>query len=150
MQQEIVKLPIEQMIHNVVTASWSELMDHDPTPLVHVEYHRTAPNEQFEYLKVWAEENKGWKLICEYWVEPGDRNGVHGLTFANQFYSGSFGHLLKAILENQGKFSDLREQSRDGLIQISVPTSEERSIAVAALQVALTEGGLCDFESSSE
>jgi hypothetical protein len=150
MQQGIVNLPIEQMIQNVVTASWPELMENDPTPLVHVEYHRTAPNEELEYLKVWAEENKGWKLVCEYWVEPGDRDGVHGLTFSNQFYSASFGHLLKAILENQRTFSDLREQSCDGLIQIAVPTDEERATAVAALQVALTDRGLCDSECSSE
>jgi hypothetical protein len=36
------------------------------------------------------------------------------------------------------------------LIQISVPTDDERATAVAALQVALTDRGLCDSESSSE
>jgi hypothetical protein len=150
MQQGIVNLPIEQMLQNVVTASWPELMQDDPTPLVHMEYHRTAPNQELEYLKVWAEENKGWRLVCEYWLEPGDRNGVHGLTFSNQFYSASFGHLLKAVLENQGAFSDLREQARDGLIQIAPPTAEERAMAVAALQVALTDRGLRDTENNGE
>jgi hypothetical protein len=150
MQQGIVNLPMEEMLQHVVTASWTELMEGDPTPLVHVEYHRTAPNKELEYLKVWAEENKGWKLVCEYWLEPGNRSGVHGLTFSNQFYSASFGHLLKAILENQGSFSDLREQSCDGLIQIGVPTDAERATAVAALQVALTDRGLCDTENTSD
>jgi hypothetical protein len=150
MQQGFVNLPIEQMLQHVVTASWLELMAGDPTQLVHIEYHRSAPNAELEYLKVWAEENKGWKLVCEYWLDAGNCKRVQGLSFSNQFYSPSFGHLLKAVLENQGSFSDLREQSRDGLIQIAVPSQEERATSVAALQVALNDRGLCDSENNGE
>jgi hypothetical protein len=36
------------------------------------------------------------------------------------------------------------------MIQIALPTDAERATAVAALQVALTDRGLCDTENSGE
>jgi hypothetical protein len=150
MQQGIVNVSIEEMISNTVVASWPELLANDTSSLVHVEYHRTAPNKELQYLKIWALEQKEWQLVCQYWIEGGDNQGVTGLTFSNNFYSVSFGHLLKAVLDNQGTFSDLCEQSRDGLIQIQVPSDEQRASALTSIQLALADRSLCDEETIGE
>jgi hypothetical protein len=150
MQQGILNISLEQIITDTIVATWRELIGADSSPLVHVEYHRAAPNKEVQYLKVWAREEKGWRLVCQYWVSTSDGQDVKGLTFCHPFYSASLGHLLMAVLENQGTFSDLCDQTHDGLIQIHAPSDQERETAVASLQVALTDRGLCDVESAAE
>jgi hypothetical protein len=150
MQQGIVNVSIEEMISNTVVASWPELMGNNASPLVHVEYHRAAPDKEVQYLKVWALKGKSWNLVCQYWLSTSDGRNVKGFTFCNPFYSASLGHLLMAVLENQGTFSDLRDQTHDGMIQIYAPSEQERAAAVASLQLALTDRGLCDVESPAE
>jgi hypothetical protein len=140
MQKGILNVSLEDMIRNTVVASWRDLMPDDGSSQLHVEYHRTAPNEEVQYLKVWAAEGKGgWKLVCEYWVPTISDRPVKGLAFCKPFYSENFEHLLAAVFENQKTFSDLQEQTRDGLIQISSPTEDERAAALTFIQNALTD-----------
>jgi hypothetical protein len=72
------------------------------------------------------------------------------VTFCPPFYSASFAHLLTAVLENQGTFSDLEDQTRGVLLQISTPNAEERTLALSAVQTALADRGICDRESGVE
>jgi hypothetical protein len=151
MQQGILNPTLGTMISNTVIASWNELMAPHDAPNVHVEYHRVAPNKGLQYLKIWAAQRRGaWRLVCQYWTAPGVYGSVQGMTFSPPFYSANFAHLLVAVIENQTSFSDLEEQTRDGLLQISAPSDEERATAVTAMQVTLTDLGICDREPSEE
>jgi hypothetical protein len=139
MQQGILNISLEEMIGNTVVASWKELMAEDASSRLHVEYHRKAPNEDVEYLKIWAADgNGGWKLVCQWFPTVVDRPAEE-LKFCKPFYSANFEHLLTTVLDNQKTFADLEEQTRDGLIQITSPTDNERAAALTAVQTALTD-----------
>jgi hypothetical protein len=144
MQRGILNVSLEEMISNAVVASWGELMLNDGSPLAHVEYHRAAPDNDVQYLKMWtADGTGGWQLVCQYWVSTQGQESTKGLTFCSPFYSVNFARSLIAVLENQGMFSDLQEQTRDGLIQISWPTDDQRAAASQAIQTALSDRHLC-------
>ena len=148
MQQGILNTTLATMIGNMTVASWPELIAPHGSPNVHIEYHRHAPNQSVHYLKMWASERRRgeWRLVCQYWTASGNHGSVQGLTFCPPFYSASFAHLLTAVLENQGTFSDLEDQDRGVLLQLSEPDGEQRILARAAVQTALADRGIGDRE----
>jgi hypothetical protein len=151
MQQGILNMSLAAMISNMTIASWPELIAPHRSPNVHIEYHRHAPKQSVHYLKMWATERRGeWRLVCQYWTASANHGSVQGVTFCPPFYSASFAHLLTAVLENQGTFSDLEDQTRGVLLQISTPNAEERTLALSAVQTALADRGICDRESGVE
>jgi hypothetical protein len=151
MQQGILNVSLSTIITDTIVAAWKELIPAQQSSRVHVEYHCFGPNKAVQYLKVWAADGGGeWRPVCNYWTAAEGQRSVRGVAFCPPFYSESFAHLLTAVLENQDTYSDLEDQTHGVLLQISAPNDDERAAALAAIQTALTDRGMCDRDSSEE
>lgn len=122
---------LDRILECAVILSWSELMQPSRSGLIHVEY-RTGPDRAIEYLKVWSATIRGhWSLVCEYFCEYWGRplwSHAAGISFDRAYHSADFALMLEFIILHQHDFSDPSER-RDGLVQVSPPTEEERLAA---------------------
>lgn len=151
MQQGILNVSLATMITDTIVASWNELIAPQQAQRVRVEYRSFGPNKAVQYLKVWAADAAGqWRPVCNYWTAAEGQRSVQGVAFSPPFYSESFAHLLTAVLDNQATYSDLDQETNGVILQIPTPTDEERNAALAAVQTALTDRGMCDHESTEK
>jgi hypothetical protein len=147
MQQGILNVSLATMITDTVVAAWHELITPQQASRVRVEYRTFGPNQPVQYLKLWAADAAGqWRPVCNYWTAAEGQRSVQGVAFSAPFYSESFAHLLTALLDNQETYSDVDQQTHGVILQIPLPSDEERAAALAAGKTALTDRGMCDPE----
>lgn len=141
---------LDEMLTNAVRMNWQDLGASDDT-LLHIEYHRLPAKGGLEFFKVWSSTIYGvWDLACEYWIEGDGARRTSGLTFHPPFYSAQLGQMFTAIMQNQLCFADRAVATRDGMIQVSAPSREERLAAQAAMQQALTDCRIYAPETGTE
>ena len=125
-----------QVLESAIVVSWADLMRGAPSGLIHIEY-GFAPSGTLEYLQVWSSVTRGhWLLACSYWMSPSKfhETGVH---FDNAYQSESLSRILDSLMQHQNAFVLPPNRGRQGLLQISTPTEEERTAAAASVSEAL-------------
>jgi len=145
MQQGILNINLATMITETVVAAWQELLAPQQAVRVRVEYRSFGPTKPVQYLKVWAADAAGqWRPVCNYWTAAEGQRSVQGVAFSSPFYSDNFAHLLTAVLDDQETYADLDQQTEGVVLQIPAPTDAQRAAALAVVQTALTDRGMCD------
>jgi hypothetical protein len=119
---------LDQVLTSAVVLNWKDLMGGAQPGLIHIEYH-TDNQRSLQYLKVWSSTAKGyWQLVCEYWVRPGWSH-PKGLAFADGRGSADFASMLRFLVTHQHSFSKDFGVIQGGLVQVNLPTEDERIAA---------------------
>jgi hypothetical protein len=135
------KQNLERVLESAIIISWTDLMRGVPSGLIHIKY-GFASNGTLDYLQIWSSISRGqWLLACEYWMSPSTLHGT-GVRFDNGYNSEGLAHILESVMQHQMAFSLPADLGRQGLLQISTPTQEERTAAAASVTEA------CDRVSS--
>lgn len=123
-----VNQSLERTLESAVIVSWADLTHEAQTGLIHIEY-GFAPTGTLDYLKVWSSLTRGhWLLACEYWMSESTFHGA-GVRFENGYESEGLSNILERVMQNQTSFVLPENMGRQGLLQISSPTEEDRSAA---------------------
>jgi hypothetical protein len=126
---------LEQILVSAIVVSWADLMRGTEAGLIQIEY-GFAPEGTLDYLKVWSSITRGhWLLACEYWMSPSTFHGT-GISFENGYQSEGLAHILGFVMQNQDAFVLPPNLGRQGLLQITTPTSQESAAATASLNDA--------------
>jgi hypothetical protein len=127
------KVSLDSVLENALLSCWTDVGATGDT-LMHIEYHRQSPSLPLEYLRIWSSVRIGsWDLVCHYRMFEGPLGDPQGVTFHAPFYSADLGYKLQVIMQNQDRFADLAEPTRDGLVQVSAPTEASLQRASATL-----------------
>lgn len=127
---------LDQMLESAVVVAWDDLVPVGKPGPVHVQY-RFAADHTLANLQVWASEGKGhWMLVCEYAGLPSARKDVP-LAFSNGYQSEALTQLLGFIITQQGSFARAPELNRDSLVQVHLPTENEKAQALKSANEAL-------------
>jgi hypothetical protein len=136
-----IKIELDRILTSAVVLSWEDLLHVSDGGLIHIEY---APGKTLHYLKVWELTGKGeWSLVCEYWMSRGP-GGLQrdGMTFSNDYHSSALTDMLGLIMQHQDRFSDSLDKPGSGLIQVTLPTTQESLAATACMRHAYETLGL--------
>ena len=122
------KQSLDRILESAIVVSWDDLMRDAQTGLIHVEY-GFAPSGTLDFLKVWSSLTRGhWLLACGYWMSASTFHGT-GVRFDNGYKSEGLAHILEFVMQHQSEFDLPPDRGRQGLLQISTPTPEERAAA---------------------
>lgn len=136
----MVKVQMDRILESAVVLSWNDLLRPSQRGLIHIEY---APGTRLPYLKIWQLIGRGeWSLVCEYWMSrgPADSSGG-GITFKNDYHSASLAEMLEVIMQYQDNFApSLKPEA--GLIQVTLPTEQERLASGACMRHVYESFGL--------
>ena len=135
------KVVIDRILESAVILSWNNLLSAYEKGLIRIEYPAGA---SLSYLKVWHLTGNGaWSLICEYWMARGPY-GLHpeGTTFSNGYHSAGLAEMLNAIMQHQGNFFSSAWKTGTGLIQVTLPSTQESHAAEACMKQAYESFGL--------
>jgi hypothetical protein len=131
---------LEQILESAIVMSWTDLMHGAETGLIHVEY-GFAPGGTLDYLKIWSSITRGhWLLACEYRMSANTFHSA-GISFENGYQSEGLAHILGFVMQHQDAFTLPLNLGRQGLLQISTPTTEENEAAVASVNHAFERLG---------
>jgi hypothetical protein len=133
---------LDRVLESAVVVSWADLMRGAQNGLIHIEY-GFAPTGTLDYLQVWSSVTRGhWLLACAYWMSASKFHDI-GIHFENGHQSEGLAHILEVVMQHQNAFALPPNLGRQGLLQISTPTQEERTAAAASVSEA------CDCVSSA-
>src|SRR5271169_5222148 len=122
------KQSLDRILESAIVVSWEDLMRDAQTGLIHVEY-GFAPSGTLDFLKVWSSLTRGhWLLACEYWMSATTFHGA-GVRFDNGYQSEGLADILEFVMQHQSEFDLPTNRGRQGLLQITAPTSEENAAA---------------------
>jgi hypothetical protein len=131
---------LDQVLESAIVVSWADLMRGGEDGLIHIEY-GFAPGGTLDYLKIWSSLTRGhWLLACEYWMSPSNFHG-NGVSFDNGYQSEGLAHILGFIMQHQDAFTLPPNLGRQGLLQISAPTSEQSTAATVSVNHAFDRLG---------
>jgi hypothetical protein len=118
---------LSQALESAVVVAWDDLVQAGKPGLVHIRY-RFAADRSLANLEVWVSEISGhWMLVCEY---PGaSAAGIRNLTFSDGCRSSLLAQGLGFIIGHQDAFARAPLLDRDSLIQVQVPTEDEKARA---------------------
>jgi hypothetical protein len=124
---------LERILESAVVLQWADLIRGAQNGLIHVEYGFTSTCRTLDYLRVWVSIRRGyWLLACAYWMSPSESHGT-GIRFDNGYQSDGLTHILEVVMQHQNSFELPPNLGRQGLLQITTPTEEERAAAVASM-----------------
>ncbi len=127
---------LERALESAVVICWKDLMQGVQAGLIHIEYGLLSSGS-LDYVKIWSSITRGhWLLACEYW---GAMNTFHetGVRFDNGYESEQLAYILESVMQHQTSFVLPENLGRQGLLQISTPTIEERADAAKVIDDAL-------------
>jgi hypothetical protein len=126
---------LERALESAIIVSWTDLMHDAQTGLIHIEY-GFAPTGTLDYLKILSSIGRGhWLVACEYWMSANTFHCI-GVRFENGYESEELARILEFVMQHQNSFLLPPNLGRQGLLQISTPTAEERAAAAAMINVA--------------
>lgn len=82
-------------------------------------------------------------LVCEYSGVPAIRKEIR-LAYSNNYRSDLLTQLLGFVIEHQSKFARAPELNRDSLVQVQVPTEDEKIRALKLVNEAQVPNLLYD------
>jgi hypothetical protein len=126
-------MDLGQALDLAVVTSWAELADPGEACSIHVEYVDLS-GLPVSSLEVWKIKNRGYgTLVCRYSTAGSNplvsRREVPAMHFANSYSSQALADNLDFILRNQHQFSRPFDRSIHGLVQIELPSEDERKSA---------------------
>ena len=122
------KQNLERVLESAIVVSWDDLTRDAQTALIQIEY-AFAQTDTLDYLKVWSSLTRGhWLLACDYWMSASTFHGA-GARFENGYESEGLAHILELVMRHQSEFDLPTNRGRQGLLQISTPTREDRATA---------------------
>ena len=126
---------IETLLESAVVSSWEDLARTAQDLLIHIEYDFT-PSGTIDHLQVWSSERRGyWSLVCTYWMSASELHGKR-VQFENGYKSERLASTLELLMQNQYAFALPRNLGRQGLLQVSNPTSQECQTAASLVREA--------------
>jgi hypothetical protein len=135
-----VNQSLGRTLESAVIVSWADLIHDSRSGLIHIEY-GFAPSGTLEYLKIWSSLTRGhWLLACEYWMSESKYHSA-GVRFDNGYESASLSNILERVMQHQTVFVLPENMGRQGLLQISTPTEQERTAAGQRIRDALDRLG---------
>jgi hypothetical protein len=116
-----------------VVSSWDDLVNPGESCSIHVEY-RDISELPLNSVEVWKIKNRGdGTLVCSHTISRSDSSPVTPETLdmrsANNYRSRMLADNLDFIMRNQHQFSRPSDRSIHGLVQIDLPSDEERKSA---------------------
>jgi hypothetical protein len=128
-------MELDRALELAVVSSWGELVNPGESCSIHLEYENIS-ELPLNFAEVWKIKNRGYgTLICRY---SAARSGslpsgpeTPTMRFANSYHSEILAGNLDFILQDQREFSRPRDRSIHGLVQIDLPSEDERKIAAA-------------------
>ena len=134
------KKNLERVLESAIVVSWADLTRDAQTALIQIEY-AFALTGTLDYLKVWSSLSRGhWLLACEYWMSASTFHGA-GVRFENGYESEGLAHILELVMRHQSDFDLPTNRGRQGLLQISTPTREDRATADVLVHAAFDRLG---------
>jgi hypothetical protein len=122
------KQNLDRTLESAIVVSWTDLVRDAQTGLIQIEY-GFVPAGTLDYLKVWSSLTRGhWLLACEYWMSETTFHSA-GIRFDNGYESEGLGQILELVMRRQGEFELPVNLGRQGLLQVTTPTPEDRSAA---------------------
>jgi hypothetical protein len=126
-------MELDRALELAVVSSWDDLVHPGESCSIHVEYRNTS-ELPLNSVEVWKIENRGYgTLVCSYsmsrsdsWPVPPETLEMH---FANNYRSTILADNLDFIMRNQHQFSRPPDRSIHGMVQIDLPSEEERKSA---------------------
>ena len=129
---------IEQILEAAAVVHWADFIGGRPNGSVHIEY-GFAPGGTLDYLQFWSSIKRGyWLLACSYWMSASQSHGA-GVRFDNGFESKTLAHIVEVVMGHQNLFSLPVNLGRPGLLQIGMPTENDRKAAAASINYALNQ-----------
>jgi hypothetical protein len=127
-------MDLDGALELAVVSSWDDLVNPGESCSIHVEY-RNMSELPLNSVEVWKIKNRGnGTLVCRYTISRSDSSPVAPATlemhFANNYRSTILADNLDFIMRNQQQFSRPPDRSIHGLVQIDLPSEEERKSAV--------------------
>jgi len=133
-------LSLERILESAIVVSWADVMRGTQAGSIHIEY-GFAANGTLDGLQVLSSRARGyWVLACEYWMSA-SRVHCAGVHFENGYRSENLAHVLDSVMQHQTAFVLPANLGRQGLLQISAPTEEDRVGATASVKEALCHVG---------
>jgi len=128
-------MELDRALELAVVSSWEELVKPGESCSMHVEY-KNVSELPLNSVEVWMIKNRGYgMLVCRYSMSQTSSSaaspGPLGMHFANSYQSRTMAADLDFIMRNQRQFSRPPDRSIHGLIQVDLPSEEDRKSAVA-------------------
>jgi hypothetical protein len=129
---------LDQTLEAAVVVAWDDLVKASKLGLVHIRY-SFAADLSLADLEVWVSEIRGhWMLVCRY---PGTSAVERGnLTFSNGYRSDLLAQFLDFVIGHQDAFARAPLLERDSLIQVQVPSEDEKARALKLMNEAQSLG----------
>ena len=126
-------MDFDRALELAVVSSWDDLVDLGESCSIHVEY-RNMSELPVNSVEVWKIKNRGnGTLVCRYTLSRTDSSLVASeifeMRFANNHRSMILADNLDFIMRNQQQFSRHPDRSIHGLVQVDLPSEEERKSA---------------------
>jgi hypothetical protein len=126
-------MEIDRAFELAVVSSWDDLVNPGESCSIHVEY-RDISELPLNSVEAWKTKNRGdGTLVCCYSMSRSDSSPVTPETLdmhsANNYRSRMLADNLDFIMRNQHQFSRPSDRSIHGLVQIDLPSEEERKRA---------------------
>jgi hypothetical protein len=126
-------MEIDRALELAVVSSWDDLVNLGESCSIHVEYGNVF-ELPLDSVEVWKIANRGdGTLVCSYSMSRSDSLPVGLETpemhFTNNYLSTILADNLDFIMRNQHLFSRPRDHSIHGLVQIDLPSEQERKSA---------------------
>jgi hypothetical protein len=126
-------MDLDRALELAVVSSWDDLVNLGESCSIHVEY-RNISELRLNSVEVWKIKNRGnGTLVCRYTISRTDSSPVAPeileTRFANNYRSTILADNLDFIMRNQEQFSRHPDRSIHGLVQIDLPSEEERKSA---------------------
>ena len=123
-----------QTLEAAVVAAWDDLVQAGKPGLAHIRY-RFAADHSLADLEVWVAEISGhWMLVCRY--PSASAAGNRNLTFSNGYRSDLLAQFLDFVIGHQDAFARVPLLDRDSLIQVQVPSGDEKARALKLMNEA--------------
>ena len=126
-------MDLDRALELAVVSSWDDLVNRGESCSIHVEYRNTS-ELPLNSVEVWKIKNRGnGTLVCRYIISRSDSSPAPPesleMRFANNYRSTILADNLDFIMRNQQQFRRHPDRSIHGLVQIDLPSEEERKSA---------------------
>jgi hypothetical protein len=122
-------MELDRALEFAVVSSWHELVSTGEPCSVHVEYENVSA-VPVSSLEVWMIKNRGYGvLVCRCSDLSPTVSQPLRCSFENSYGSKTLADDLDFIIRNQGQYSRPADRSIHGLVQVGLPSDEDRKSA---------------------
>lgn len=131
-------MDFEKALEFAVISSWDELIKPGGKSSIHVEYANVA-GIPVPSLQVWDTHKGHENRVCDYSVLPSGDSQLQRIQFTNSYASQTLAEALDLVMLNQSHFTRPGDRCVKGLVQIGVPSEEDRASAAQWWHSMMTE-----------